>query len=89
MAPPRKKKDPKPTLDEEPDITVEESDPDTTVEEADPNLTVSVDDITIEESDHEASIDGNATDTESSMDLEHFDVLEEVNDEMMIWLAKN
>jgi len=29
------------------------------------------------------------TDTESSMDLEHFDVLEEVNDEMMIWLAKN
>merc|ERR1712126_558694 len=29
------------------------------------------------------------TDTESSLDLEHFDVLEEVNDEMMIWLAKN
>ena len=70
MAPPRKKKDPKPTLDEEPDITVEESDPDTTVEEADPNLTVSVDDITIEESDHEASIDGNATDTESSEEEE-------------------
>merc|ERR1711862_849668 len=29
------------------------------------------------------------TDTESSMDLEQFDVLEEVNDEMMMWLARN
>jgi len=29
------------------------------------------------------------TDTESSMDLEQFDVLEEVNDEMTMWLARN